>query len=279
MLIHRLRTICAALPLALVTAFAPAALAEETPDVPFSELPPSEKARERDAAIDRGFLTSHAETIGKGQWAINAYELVFLGVTYGFTDDIQVSLSTLLPIVEDIPLVLALQPKFVLARTPETVVALRVPFTYINDLSSDSNSVGTLGAGVVVDHYFGPTGRIGLHAGLLVTGVFGDFNFSDEDEDGNDDSDSVAFADGAGFELDLGASFGVSNAVKIILEGQIFAAAGDGGFEVGEVVLINYGVRIHGSGFAGDLGFIRPVGNVDTGLILGLPYVAISARF
>jgi len=274
----RLRTLCAALPLVLVTAFAPAALAEEGPSPPISELPPSEQARERDAAIDRGFLTSHAETIGKGKWAINAYELVFLGLTYGFSDDIQVSLSTLLPVVEDIPLVLALQPKFVLARTPETVVALRVPFTYVNDLSSNSNSAGTLGAGLVVDHYFGPTGRIGLHAGLLVTGVFGDFTFSDGNNDGADDSDRVGFANGAVFELDLGASFGVSNAVKIIVEGQIFAAAGEGGFEVADVVLINYGVRIHGSGLAGDLGFVRPIG-IDSSLILGVPYVAISARF
>ena len=63
---------------------------------------PTALARGRDASIDRGFLTAHAETIGEGQWAFNAYELIFIGLTYGFTDDIQASISTLLPIVEDI---------------------------------------------------------------------------------------------------------------------------------------------------------------------------------
>jgi len=272
MQLHRLRTLCAALPLALITAAAPGVFAEDgLPDEPGVKTP-SEEAQARDAAIDRGFLTSHAETIGAKQWAINAYQLVFLGVTYGFTDDIQLSLSTLLPVTTDIPLVLALQPKFVIARTPETVVALRVPFTYLQDTSGDGSALGFLGAGLLVDHYFGPSGRIGLHAGLLVAGVFGNFNFTNS-------GDGLSFADGAGFQLDLGASFGVSNSVKLILEGQIFAAAGDGGFEVGDVVLINYGVRIHGGGLAGDLGFIRPIG-VDTDpLFLGIPYAAISARF
>ena len=274
MQLHRLRTLCAALPLALIMAAAPGVFAEDgLPDEPGVKTP-SEKAQARDAAIDRGFLTSHAETIGAKQWAINAYELVFLGVTYGFTNDIQMSLSTLLPVTTDIPLVLALQPKFVIARTPETVVALRVPFTYVKDTSGNGSSAGFLGAGLLVDHYFGPSGRIGLHAGLLVAGVFGDFDF-----DAGGDGDGLSLADGAAFELDLGASFGVSNSVKLILEGQIFAAAGDGGFEVADVVLINYGVRIHGSGLAGDLGFIRPIGIDTDPLLLGIPYVAISARF
>lgn len=272
--LHRLRNLFVSVPLAIIAA-APGALAEDgLPDEPRADKTPAELAQARDAAIDRGLLTSHAETIGDGKWAINAYELIFVGVTYGFTEDIQASLSTLVPITTDIPLVLALQPKFVLARTPKTVVAVRVPLTFAKDTTGNGSSFGSFGAGLLVDQYFGPRGRIGLHAGLLVTGVFGDFNF-----DGDGDSSGMTIGDGAGFELDLGASFGVSEAVKLILEAQVFAAAGDGGFKVADAALINYGVRIGGRGFAGDLGFIRPIG-VDTDpLLLGIPYVAISARF
>jgi len=196
---------------------------------------------------------------------------MLLAVPAGSTEDFRAPFRPLGPVTTAIPLVLALKPKFVLARTPTTVVAVRVPLTFAKDTSGDGSSFGSFGAGLLVDHYFGARGRIGLHAGFLVTGVFGDFSF-----DGDDD---FTIGRGAGFELDVGASFGVSNAVKLILEAQIFAGAGDGGFKVSDVALINYGVRIGGPGFAGDLGFIRPVG-VDTDpLLLGIPYVAISARF
>jgi len=247
--------------------FAPTVRAAPPDEAPGQS--PAAGARARDAAIDRGFLTAHAETIGRDKWAINAYELVFIGVTYGFTDDIQASLSTLLPVTTDIPLVLALQPKFVLARTDTTVVALRVPLTFVTGTDGEG-SIGTFGAGALVDHYLDPRGRIALHGGLLVSSAFGSpFDLSD----------AFDLAQGAIFELDLGASLGVSRVVKLLLEVQTFAALGTGGFEVAHAVLVNYGLRLHGDSLAGDLGFIRPIG-VDTDpLLLGIPYLALSSRF
>lgn len=236
------------------------ALAEDGTDAT-----PAELAQQHDAAVDRGFLTAHAETIGKGQWAINAYDLVFLGLTYGFTDDIQVSLSTLLPITTEIPLVLALQPKFVLMRSDDTVVSLRTPLAIAN---SDGETLGVLGAGVLLDQYLDRDGRFALHAGLLVAGAFGDFSSSD-----------FEIAEGALFELDLGASLAVASILKIIIEVQLAAGVTKDGFELADGALVNYGVRFFSGGIAGDLGFTYPVGVDVDELVLGIPYLAFSARF
>jgi len=237
-----------------------------TPAFAEDGVTPTDAARQNDASIDRGLVTTHAETIGEGKWAINAYELIFLGVTYGFTDTIQASLSTLLPIVEDIPLVLALQPKFVLMRTADTVLSLRTPLTFT---SSDGETAFTFGAGVVLDQRLDDAGRFALHAGLLATGVAGSIVSLGDDVD---------VAEGAVLELDVGVTLGVASMVKIIVELQGFAAISDAGFEVVDAALLNYGVRFHGGSLAGDIGFIRPIG-VDSDLILGVPYLAFSARF
>lgn len=248
-------------------AFATPALAEDglEPGENTDPSTPAELAQDHDAAVDRGFLTAHAETIGEGKWAFNAYDLLFVGLTYGFTDDIQVSLSTLLPVTSDIPLVLAFQPKFVLVRSDDTVVSLRTPLAFA---SSDGDTAGVIGAGVLLDQYLDKDGRFALHAGFLVAGAFGVF-----------DSGGFDFGDGALFELDLGASLGVASILKIILEVQLAAVASEDGFEIADVALVNYGVRFFSGSIAGDLGFTYPVGGDVDDLLLGIPYLAFSARF
>jgi len=253
----------------LATAIAAPPVAAEPAETPVAGTPTG-LARDRDASIDRGFLTTHAETIGDDKWAINAYELIFIGLTYGFSDDIQASFSTLLPITADIPLVLAIQPKFVLHRSPDTIVSLRTPVTLTSDLDGDDNeTVVTFGAGVVVDQRLDDAGRFAVHAGLLASGALGSgFSFTS----------GIDVVEGAFFEIDLGVSLGLAQIVKVIVEAQAFAVVSDAGFEFVDVVLLNYGVRFHSGSLAGDLGFIRPIG-VDSDLILGVPYLAFSARF
>jgi len=255
--------------LALVMTMTPTAFAGEGGEGTQGGTPTG-LARARDASVDRGLLTAHAETIGKDQWAFNAYELFFVGITYGFTDDIQASFSTLLPVTEDVPLVLAIQPKFVLARTPEMVVALRTPVTIVNSFDSDGGLLGTFGAGILIDYRLDAQGRFAFHGGILASGVFGA---------GFDSIDGFEVGKGAFFEFDLGFTFSLSNLVTLLVEMQSFAAAGEGGFDVADGVLLNYGIRFHSGSIAGDLGFIRPIGIEDSGFLLGVPYLAFSARF
>ncbi len=264
------------LSLALLLVVTPPAFAEESP--PESPPPaakaetvvdtPNVLARKRDAAIDRGLISTHAETIGAKQWAINAYELFFIGATYGFTDDIQASFSTLMPIVADIPLVLVAQAKFVVHRTNNTVVALRAPLMFAseNDLSGGA---GGFGAGVVMDHRFDKEGRYTLHGGLLVSGAL---------VAGSSVTDDILVGDGAVISADLGLSLAFKDSFSLIFEGQAFAAVTGEGFDFLDLGTFSYGVRFHSGTIAGDIGFVRPIG-VDTDpLILGIPYLAFSAR-
>lgn len=227
----------------------------------------AELAQDRDASIDRGFLTAHADTIGAGNWAINSYELFFLGVSYAPTEDFEIALSTALPVAEGFPIFLSLAPKYVFYRAPDTVVAVRGTFWYGSVVGED-DSIGAFNVGVLLDQYLDHDGRFALHASLSAGSVFGVF-----------DSDDFELADGALFQLDLGITLGVAQVAKLLVEAQIFAASTKDGFEVAPVVLLNYGIRFHGKTLAADLGFIRPIGDVDSGLILGLPFVAFSARF
>ncbi|MFO0751631.1 MAG: hypothetical protein U1F43_39090 [Myxococcota bacterium] len=256
----------------LALALGPAALAAPGPIDPNApgqgdSGTPAERARDHDASIDRGFLTPHAETIGAGNWAINSYELLFLGLTYAPSDDFEIALTTSLPVAEGFPILLSLAPKYVFYRSPDTVVAVRGLLWYGSTLGED-DSLGSFSAGIVIDQYLDQRGRFALHASLSAGGAFGSF-----------DSSELTVASGALFELDLGVTLGVASVAKLLVEAQIFAGKTDDAFRVAPVVLLNYGIRFHGKGLAADLGFIRPVGDVESDLILGLPFVAFSARF
>ena len=235
-----------------------------------ASLPPDEGARARDASIDRGLLTSHAETLGEGLWSINSYELFMLGVTYGITDDVQVNVTTSLPVVEDMPLWLILSGKAVLYRDPMTVVAARAHFMYMTSLSdSDDDAIGVFGAALLVDRYLDGRGRFAVHAGLGVHGAFG-VGF---------DGAGVSVGHGAAFTLEGGFSLGLSRNVKLLVELQVPAASNGHDFEFAPFSLLNYGVRFHGGELAADLGFARPLGTDDDPFVLGFPFVAFSARF
>ncbi len=263
MLANLSRPLCALVVAPLLATVATPTLAEEPS---LEDRPAYAIARDRDASVDRGVTTGHAETIGKGNWTINSYQLFLIGATYGFSDDFQLSATTLLPIIEDIPFVFALAPKYVVARGDQFALALR------GDVWVGARSGTTLGrasVGPVFDYYFDRQGRYAFHAGLNIGGVFGGF-----------DNSGISFAEGLLIGLDLGFTLGVAKGFKLIVEGQLFAGYSAAGFNVAEVALLNYGVRFHGRDLAVDLTFLRPIGDVDVGpLVMGVPFVAFSARF
>lgn len=271
---------------ALVVAFATSALLAPTAahaEEPYADEPyddaayedtreptAAEKARAADASIDRGFLSSHAETIGAGNWSINSYELFFLGVTHAFTDDFQIAFTTALPVVEDFPFFLAISPKFVLHRSASTVVALRGLIwwgTLVGD--DDDGGLGTFNGGVNLDHYFDDDGRFALHASVSLGGAFGTSIGSDD------------FTVGSGLLLQIegGFSFALARVLKLLFEVQTFALNTNDGFEFAPIVLLNYGIRFFGEDLAADLGFFKPIGDTgDDPFIMGFPFVAFSAR-
>ncbi len=252
----------------------PAALAQTAPEVPADDpavdapVSAGHLARRRDASADRGFISSRAETVFEGEATVNSYELFFLGVTYGITDDIQVSGTTFLPITTDIPLLGLFQGKFVLHRGERVTVSARANLNVIAPQEVD-DFVGTFGGGLMVDYYLDDSGRFALHGGFGANAVFGSLGDS-----------AIELANGAAISLELGASAALGNSVKLIFDALIPAASTDQGFEVATFGLVTYGVRFFGESLAADLGFLRPVGDIDLdGFVLGIPYVAFSARF
>jgi hypothetical protein len=73
----------------------------------------------------------------------------------------------------------------------------------------------------------------------------------------------------------------VSEHVKLLAE--VTSAAGHdtttAGFDNLSGALVSYGLRLHGAAFASDIGFIKPVGSGDDGLLLGLPFASFSYRW
>ena len=126
-------TLACMIPAVVAAQGAPAPAAVPAAAVPAAAVPAAAapaakdaitKAMDNDPSNDRGLVFPHAGTIGGGEWALNNYELFFLGLTYGFDDATQVSLTTLLPLFQGMPTILLLQVKRHLVRSPTTLVSV-----------------------------------------------------------------------------------------------------------------------------------------------------------
>ena len=121
---------------------------------------------------------------------------------------------------------------------------------------------------MAIDSFLDQGGRFALHGALGVNGLIGS---------GGADVD---LSDGALISLEGGLTARLATRFKILIDILLPAAYTEAGFDVAEAVLFTYGVRFRGPDLAADLGFMRPIGDVDTGsLIMGVPWVAFSARF
>ena len=225
------------------------------------------EAKYADASIDRGFIVSHAETLGEGEIALNSYELALAGISYGITDDLQVTLTTLLPIVKNTPIVLAPQVKWAFFRTDNQVLTAKMNFNYAT-MPGESGGGGSISGGLSHDFYFDNEGRYGMFSGFDIGGVFGHL------EDDWDTGDGLIMA------ANLGFSAQVTDYMKVMAEGILPAVYSNGKVEVSEIVNFTYGLRFFGDDLAADIGFIRPLGKDagDLDLVMGVPYVAFTAR-
>jgi hypothetical protein len=242
------------------------------PAVAAPESTPVSRNRSEDASVDRGFFNSHAETLQKGEIAINSYELVFLGVSGGVTDKLELSLTTLLPIVDEMPVLLMAQGKYAFFRNERTTVSARFNLTYASADSSDSDSetarATAFGGGVAIDHFVDQGGRFAVHGALAINGIAGGIG------------GSMEVGDGAVIYLEGGATFRAFSSFKLLVDLLLPALIDGDGVDFASVALFTYGMRFHGPNLAADLGFMRPVGDADTSdLVLGLPWVAFTARF
>jgi hypothetical protein len=228
---------------------------------------PVEMRKASDAAIDRNILLPSAETISAGDLTFNDYELVLAGFSYGITDDMQLSLTTLLPITTDIPFVLLGSFKWRLVTTGNLVFSTQPAVGFI---TQSGDSVGSISLGFLLDLVLDPEGKFVLSFSEITYWGFG--SMSDE---------SFDMADNVAFALSAGANFRVHQYVKLLTEFIITGGVIDGEFHLfDEVVFFNYGVRFCSQTISVDLTFLRPiVEGVSDSLVMGIPYVTFSARF
>ncbi len=257
-------------PPTLVAAVPPAVVvAEAAPPVPTHR-----QGRLQDPHIDRGLIniiSPTAETQPKGSFSFTDYELLLMGITYGVTDQLQVSLTTMAPITEDMPLFAIIGGKLQLVSSGNLHFALVGNLFYGSDgdsgSSSDSASAALLGGAVSL--CLDPT-CASLLSGALQAGFA-----LEADQNGV-----------LPYLVSVSVSKKVGRRVKLLAGFDTAGVTADGDNELADGGLLSYGLRFFSSDIAGDIGFIKPVclssrveGDCDGGLVMGVPWVDFSYRW
>jgi len=234
-----------------------------------------------DASVDRNILLPSAETIGKGNFAFNSYQVAFAGFTYGMTESSQLSFSTLLPVYGEIPTVILLNAKIKVVETDRVILSVQPQGGLVHKSGGgDSASIGILGAGMAVDV------RLDDEARAIFSGAFfANTLFASDSVTGSELGETGL----ASFTLTAGFNYRIGDFVKLMTELTLPAAyVWAGGRDTFEVIeqglLLGYGVRFFGETLAFDLTFLRPVhpdvANDFTDIFpMGYPYIAFSAKF
>lgn len=235
------------------------------PPMPVAEPPPTkERGILEDANSGRSWLMPTALLPPEGTWSVSDFELFMLGAGYSPADNIQLSATTLLPIVEDMPLWLLLSGKVQLVDSGPFKLAAQGTFTYFSEdsggetLSTYGGSIGGAATYCLnVDCYSHVTGYLAA--------AFA-----------KDSSDSAV-----PFIVGGSAVFKVARRIRLVLEA-------DSAFVLGEInenldgFLGWYGVRFTSRNIGVDLGFVKPIyfgeGESDDPLVLGLPFVSFTYR-
>jgi len=210
-----------------------------------------------DANSGRGWLAPTALTAPAGTWTFSDFELLVVSAGYSVTDEIQISASTLLPIVSDMPLWVLLNGKAQVIKAGRVRGAVQAALTHV---SADGDGASALQVGGALTYC------IDADCHSHVSGFLG-AGFAHEDQS------AVPFVVAATGAFRLGKH------IKLILEA-------DTGFIAGEIDAVAdgflgwYGVRFTSSFLGVDLGFMKPICD-DCGsdeLPMGIPFVSFSYR-
>ncbi len=222
-----------------------------------------------DANSGRAWLTPTGLSDPAGTWSFSDFELLMIGAGYAITDELSVSLTTLLPITTDIPFWMLVNSKYQFLKSGRVRAAVQGAFTFVRDKSTSSaNGVTTESS------TFLSAGEIGGAITLCL----------------DDDCHSHA----SGF---LGAGFAHqdSSSVPFIVAGSLvyrlnhhvkLVVEADSAFIAGKIndtangFLLWYGARFTSKNIGVDLGLAKPIydGSSNDSLVLGFPFVSFTYR-
>jgi hypothetical protein len=228
---------------------------------------PAEKRRRNDASVDRNILNSTAETIKEGQWTVNSYEVIGVGLSYGVTDDFQLS-GTLFPLPGgkgDEFVIFSLTGKYRMRTTRDSIFSLK-PLVVA---SSNYRSGAVLaGLSAIYDEILDEEGKFVLTLGGSALGAFGSTN------------SGVHLSDRLIMSLHSGLSAQLGNRFKVIGELILPASYFNGEAHISKnALLFNYGVRLFGPTFAMDLSLMKLLQYEIPEFPFGLPFLSFSFRF
>jgi hypothetical protein len=254
---------------AAVTTPAAAAFAQPTAGSATAAAAPAPAAVGADPNIDRGFLLPTAMTQPAGSLTYNNYELLLHGLTYGITDDVQLSATALSPITRDMPFFATAAVKGRLPVGERLHLALQGSASYGHIF--DDGNLGMLGAGALASFC------LRTDCSSLFTAA-ATYQLAIRPADGDDSG-------GTAHLLVYGASVvhRVGRHVKLL--GEVASATvrdASQDFDNAPGVLLSYGLRFHGDSLAADVGFMKPLSTEDElndAFLLGLPFVSLSYRW
>lgn len=238
----------------------------DPPDLPASGR--ADSARRADAMIERGVLSTHAETPGSGAETLSVHEGLLVSIGHAFTDDLQLTGGGLLPAWGGAPWAAFAQGKLVIARTDATTVALRGTGGLVAQRGGEGIAV-SLGGGLLVDAY-PPPRWLSLHGGLSLQGARG-----------TPISRLIPFDGDLGLGvLELGASARTSQRTALLAEIWLPITWDEGDVQAFPMVLAPWIFRWGGPRLALDVGFLSGTGAVfgESPFAVGWPYLALGGR-
>lgn len=213
------------------------------------------EAASYDTGDDRVLTGPSAETMPKGDWSFTDYELAMFQFSYGITDDLQFSMFFSAPVFQ---VFFAPSIKWRAVRTDAFRLAVMAApeawYWYVHeDLTIFGGQVGLIGD-IRLD---------GRCTSFVSIGV----NTSVEHLEG---WDILGLGDASATVLSVRPQVGVvgtvSKHVKLLAEFTTpIILQLDGGQHHDTLFAINYGIRIYGGPFGGDIAFVRPFLAVENG--------------
>jgi len=218
-----------------------------------------------DANSGRAWISPTALTPPKGTWSFSDWELFWVGASYAFTDNLQASASTMVPITSDQPLILLFTGKLKIYSQGRVRLAGHLAVNHISYDDADDDfsgfSAGALGgaATLCLDDNCDSHVNGYLAGGFLL--------------EADVDQTSVPFLVAASLVKKM------SRRVKLVFEVDSGFVTGEVD-EMSEVFLGWYGLRFTSRHIGVDFGFMRPFGpDVDWDVFpMGFPVLNFTYR-